>query len=135
ALSDPDQNVDDQYQDHSKFITRGSGGIAVTTIDRLNLRRDRPLAIKIDVEGEEMNVLRGAQETLSAVPNFAIQVEAHADVEKRTNIDPRDFVRFVDGIRNISIKIVHDRDGVIGDGLSMETSFFEQYPVKSCDIL
>jgi len=133
-LREPEQ-CDEQYLDHSKFIELGGGSVPVTSVDRLGLPHHCPVAIKIDVEGEEFNVIEGARATLSAVPNFVIQVEAHADVAMRTNTDPCELVKAVSAIRDISVKVIHDKRGVIGDRLALDRPFFDQYPVKSCDIL
>lgn len=136
TLAIPAQEQGGIYRDHASHIVAiDDGSVLVTTIDYLGLPHDRPLAIKIDVEGEELNVLKGAKATLGTVPNFVVQVEAHIDVANRTKIDPVEFVKFVGEIRDVSMMIVHDTGGVMGDHLSMERPFFEQYPVKSCDII
>lgn len=126
---------DEQYLDHSRFIQLGIGKTPVTTIDKLQLPLNQPLAIKIDVEGEELNVIGGARSTLSEVNGFVIQVEAHADVAKRTHTDPCEIVKAVNRIREVSVKIIHDKQGVIGNNLILDRPFFDQFPVKSCDIL
>src|SRR6185312_1534432 len=46
VLTAPPENDGGIYSDHSKHIKLGEGDVPVTTIDRLNLPKQRPLAIK-----------------------------------------------------------------------------------------
>jgi FkbM family methyltransferase len=122
--------------DHAKYVELGQGDVRVLSIDGLNLPKNRSLALKIDVEGQELNALQGASKTLRETPHFVVQVEANADVTDRTGIDPCECIRLVKGIRDITIQVVHDKLGVIGETVSLEIPFFNQYPgLKSCDIL
>lgn len=122
--------------DHARFIDRSSGGeTPVLRIDSLGLPKT-PLALKIDVEGEELNVINGARETLSAAPAFAVQIEANVDVVARTSLDPVEIVAAVRKIRPATITVIHDYDGVIGASIDTGRAFFDQYPGnRSCDIL
>jgi FkbM family methyltransferase len=83
--------VIDRDADHDHGAHLGDGGALPTrveTIDQLRLDRNHPVALKIDVEGEELKVIQGSRETLSRAPGFAVQLEAHPGVAKRTGIDP-----------------------------------------------
>lgn len=82
--------------DHGAHLGAAAGsGIEtrVETIDRLVGSDTRPIALKIDVEGEELNVLRGAAETLARVPGFAVQLEAHPDAASRSGVEPGECLR------------------------------------------
>jgi FkbM family methyltransferase len=87
--------------DHAKFleISDTETDLPVVTIDEIDIQTDASIALKIDVEGAELDTLRGAVKTLRAAPGFTIQVEAHPDVAKRTGIDPIEFIRFANAIR------------------------------------
>jgi len=71
-----------------------SGQIDVCRIDDLGIRAAR-LAMKIDVEGGEMNVLLGAESTIRAASRFVIGLEAHPDVLSRTGIDTSECLRLL----------------------------------------
>lgn len=122
--------------DHARYIDRTSGGTTpVLRIDSLGLPK-APLALKIDVEGEELNVINGARDTLRNAPAFAVQIEANVDVVARTSLDPVDIIAAVQKIRPTTITIIHDYGGVIGSSVETGRKFFDQYPGnQSCDIL
>lgn len=86
--------------DHAMFLAAADDGdIDVVRIDDLNLGHPQSLVLKIDVEGCELNVLRGSIETLARVPNWVITFEAHRDVYRRTGIDPMECLRLLRSIR------------------------------------
>src|SRR6202045_3160625 len=62
--------------DHARFLVPGDGPLEVVTIDSLGVRGGN-LAIKIDVEGGELEVLKGAAETISSARKCVIAIEAH----------------------------------------------------------
>jgi len=65
----------------------------------MQLSDTESVVIKIDVEGGEAAVLRGAAHTISAVPNVIVVIEAHPDVVRRTGIDPVECLRFLSSLR------------------------------------
>lgn len=90
----------DPFSDHAKFLTPASdGAIDVVRIDDLKLAAVGGLAMKIDVEGGELDVLRGAAATLARVTQFVVAFEAHRDVCARTGIDPTQCLRFLQSLR------------------------------------
>lgn len=69
ALSDENGNANSngvsEYNIGSTSITKSTDGKIITkTLDSINLDTDRIDLIKIDVEGHEVNVLKGANETI-----------------------------------------------------------------------
>lgn len=67
----------------------GQGDIAVETVDHLAIdATELSVALKIDVEGAELDVIRGAIATLRKAENFVVQFEAHPVVAARCAIDP-----------------------------------------------
>lgn len=84
--------------DHGAYLGVVDGpGIEtkVETIDGLLGRATEPVALKIDVEGEELKVLQGAASTLTRAPGFVVQFEAHPDVASRSGVEPGDCLRML----------------------------------------
>jgi FkbM family methyltransferase len=86
------------HSDHARFLVPGKGTLEVVTIDSLDVRGGN-VAIKIDVEGSELEVLKGAAETISSARNCVIAVEAHPRVAMRTKRDPVECLRFLQSLR------------------------------------
>jgi hypothetical protein len=84
--------------DHARFLVPGAGPLEVVTIDNFGVRSG-DVAIKIDVEGGELEVLHGAAETISAARNCVITLEAHPRVAMRTNRDPVECLKFLQSLR------------------------------------
>jgi FkbM family methyltransferase len=83
---------------HARFVCPGNGDLKVTTIDNIACT-DRNIALKIDVEGSELEVLQGARRTIAGADNVAIVFEAHPDVARRTGRSPLACIRFLSDIR------------------------------------
>lgn len=82
---------------HARFLQPGDGPISVTRIDALNIRGD--IAIKIDIEGGELEALQGAKETIVAARRCVIAFEAHPMVSRRIGRDPIECLRFLASLR------------------------------------
>ncbi len=79
-----------EYDDspHTMYLVPATDGeIAVTTIDALQLAPEGTLLIKIDTEGAEQTVIRGAYATISRAQQVVLAFEAHPSVAARTGID------------------------------------------------
>lgn len=90
--------------DHARFLVPGDGPLEVVTIDSFGVRGG-DVAIKIDVEGGELDVLRGAAETISSARKCLITVEANPRVALRTHRDPVECLRFLQSLRQFSFVI------------------------------
>lgn len=84
---------------HAMFLVPDDqGSIPVTTIDALRLKTDGTLLIKIDTEGAEPNVLRGAIKTIQNAERIVIAFEAHPAIVHRTGIEPCEILQ---GLRKL----------------------------------
>ena len=92
--------------DHSRFLAPAPDGeIEVLRIDDLAIAPGQSVALKVDVEGGEVAVLRGAAQTLAGAKSWVVAVEAHRDVFHRTKIDPLECVRFLEHMGNPEILV------------------------------
>lgn len=85
--------------DGAYIVAADDGAIEVTRVDDLLLPADLGLVLKIDVEGSELAILKGAEKTLRAAPFFVVLFEAHPEVMKRTGCDPIECIRFLNALR------------------------------------
>lgn len=84
--------------DCARFLTLGSGPIRVTTIDSMGIIGG-DVAIKLDLEGGELDALVGARQTIAAARNCVIGLEANPTVKQRTGRDPVECLRFLESVR------------------------------------
>jgi FkbM family methyltransferase len=107
--------------DHARFLVPGEGPLEVVTIDSFDVRGG-DVAIKIDVEGGELDVLRGAAETIASARKCVITVEANPRVAMRTKRDPVECLRFLQSLRPFGFLIAETEESpglsspVIKDG-------------------
>ena len=95
--------------DHARFLVPGDGPLEVVTIDSLGARGG-DVAIKIDVEGGELEVLKGAEETIASARKCVITVEANQRVAMRTKRDPVECLRFLQSLRPFSFLIAETQE-------------------------
>lgn len=107
-LESPDYAYSDSC---GRFLVPGDGPIPVTTLDTLGVR-GKDVAIKIDVEGSELDVLKGAADTILSARNCVVAWEAHPLVAKRTNRDPVECLRFLLSLRPFSFCIAETGEAV-----------------------
>ncbi len=79
----------------ANYLQRSNEGpIRVTTLDAYQIRGAN-VCLKIDVEGGEAAVLRGAAQTIQSAKSVVIGLEAHPKVCKRTGSDPVECLRLL----------------------------------------
>ncbi len=109
--------------DWARFLVRDERGpVRVERIDDLAVEPGTSLVVKIDVEGGELDVIRGASGALASAPRFAVGFEAHRQVIERTRIDPTECVRHLRAIRPCRV-VVAEEPSV---ELDVERPFLEQ---------
>lgn len=119
--------VQPPYDDspHASYLSEAKDGdIEVTTIDALNLPLEMVPVIKIDTEGTERDVIRGARKTIAHAPRFVVAIEAHLSVIERTGIDPHQIVSDLNEIRPVVVNIVELPE----INLDLSRPFIEQVP-------
>jgi FkbM family methyltransferase len=120
--------VYDPHSDYARFLVRtAQGPIVVERIDDVVPCRGANLVVKIDVEGGELSVLRGARLALAEATRVAIGFEAHVQVVRRTGTDPIEIVRAVQAMRpcRVVVSEAPDRD------VRLDRPFFEQFHDRS----
>jgi FkbM family methyltransferase len=95
--------------DHARFLVPGEGPLQVVTIDSFGLRGG-DVAIKIDVEGGELEVLEGAAKTITLARKCVVTVEANPRVAMRTKRDPVECLRFLQSLRPFSFLIAETEE-------------------------
>jgi FkbM family methyltransferase len=95
--------------DHARFLVPGSGAIEVTTVDNRNVRGG-DVAIKLDVEGGELEALKGAANTIVSARQCVVAVEANPVVAKRTQRDPVECLRFLSSLRPFQFVVAETGD-------------------------
>lgn len=118
--------------DHSRFLEPNEQGeLDVIRIDDLEIVPGQPVALKIDVEGGELAVLRGAAQTLANASAWVVAFEAHRDVVRRTGIDPCECIRFLAGIGG-GQALVAERPKIT---LDAERPYYEQVDEKITNVV
>jgi FkbM family methyltransferase len=108
---------------HAFFIAEDANGpIEIRRIDDEEAPADCVVVIKIDVEGGEHDVVRGAIETLRRAPGFVVIFEAHPKVAARNGYDPSETLRLLRSIRPVSVEVAEFPDVVIDP----DVPYFEQ---------
>lgn len=92
-------------------------------MDALSLKAIN-LLLKIDVEGGEIGVVRGASRTLAEAKKAIISIEAHPQVFGRTGIDPISILREIAAIRPLQFTVSETGKS----DLDLSRPFFEQQP-------
>jgi len=109
---------------HARYLVQvPEGGFLVTTVDALSLKAVN-LLLKIDVEGGEIGVIRGASRTLGEADKAIISVEAHPKVFGRTGVDPIVILREIAAIRPFQFTVAETGKADI----DLTRPFFEQLP-------
>ena len=83
----------------------GGQQVRVVKADSICLDPIKNIAIKIDVEGEERNAIRGAQRLLKESDNVVLFVEIHPSVIRRSGISADEIFAEAEKVRSFSWRI------------------------------
>ena len=90
----------DRGMDAMYLVADPDGDIQVTTLAAVLRNRTQPrVAIKLDVEGQEVPVLRGAADAIRSLDRVALFVELHKDVLARTGMSDIEMLSQINAIR------------------------------------
>jgi FkbM family methyltransferase len=122
----------DSYNQARYVVAADDGRLEVRTLDSLGLPA-QDLLIKIDVEGGEQAVVRGAKETIAKAPRVIVATEAHPLVAARTAIDPISVLRELAGIRQFRFTVCETGQS----DLNLAKPFFDQLPKRfyNCNVV
>lgn len=123
-LQSPQENL----TDHARYLVPCEGPVEVTTVDHLEVRND-DVAIKIDIEGGELEALHGAKETISSARECVVALEASPAVAKRTGRDPVECLRFLQSIRPFHFVVAENGKSVSTSGPILENEQTEIWNV------
>jgi FkbM family methyltransferase len=117
---------------HARFIVScPEGDVPVMRVDDLGIDPHHGLLLKIDVEGAELDVLRGAAATLSSAAWFVVLFEAHPAVARRTGIDPIECVRLLSSLGDCRFQVAE----APGIRLVADRPFYDQVPQQICNVI
>ena len=86
--------------DHTGHIVPDENGeIPVTVLDDLVEPADRPLLVKIDVEGQERASIIGGRKALASRPCVIVLIEIHPTILKSTDSTPEEIMVEAEAIR------------------------------------
>jgi len=117
--------------DHAAYVVPSKNGdFQVVTIDSLDLQNGDAIFLKVDVEGAELAVIKGAHDTIAAAEHFIILFEAHPKQVQRVGIDPIEIISYVNAIRKCKVKVMQSPNF----NLDLNNPFFDQLPNKIYDV-
>jgi hypothetical protein len=82
--------------------------------------------MKIDVEGLELDVIEGAEETLRRVQGFVVALEANRNVVERSGIETSDILRKLYSIRPCTFQVAEETGQV-----DFDRPFFDQFRTRA----
>ncbi|PKG93078.1 FkbM family methyltransferase [Paraglaciecola sp. MB-3u-78] len=127
----------ERLNDHEGYIDNsGEGDTKVTSLDiwsakQTDISIEETIALKIDVEGQEIQAVLGAKSLIKNAKKVIILIEIHPDVLARTNNTPDDLFAITEQIRHVDWIVPLYNNTPINRNLP----FFEQMPVGQYDII
>ena len=118
---------------YSAYIEpRETGSISIVQIDDLITENTMDLALKIDVEGEEISVLEGGAAAIAKAPNVGLFIEIHPEPLARKGNQAQDILKAASKIRKFKWVLAELPTHEISEDLP----FFEQVDeIRQYDII
>lgn len=122
-----------EHDSHSAYIEANkSGDIEVSRLDDLIQAPAKHVALKLDVEGQEINAIKGAERIISESDVICIFVEIHPAVLKRNGDKGEEILRAVSSIRPMKWWLAENPLHAIDD----HRPFFDQVDeVRQYDVM
>jgi FkbM family methyltransferase len=128
-----------RINDHEGYISGSADAKGDTQVISLDiylqqhkfLPLENNLAIKIDVEGHEIQVLLGAKQLLKDAGKVVILIEVHPDVLARTGQSPDDLFTAAEQARPFTWMVPLQQNLAV----DRKRTFFEQFPSGQYDII
>lgn len=127
----------DRLNDHEGYIDNNQkGDTLVTSLDSWQTKQngfliESTLALKIDVEGQEIQLLLGAQRLIKNADKVVILIEVHPEVLARTHHSPDDLFATAEQFREFDWIVPLYENTPVNRSLR----FFEQVPTGQYDII
>ena len=103
------QSPSEDPSEHARFIAPDpEGPIAIMAINDLPDPAGKTIILKVDVEGGEEAVIKGALDFLRRADQFIVTFEAHPKVIKRTGHTPDDVLAQLNSIASCSVHLAGD---------------------------
>jgi len=127
----------DRLNDHEGYIDNsGKGDTLVTSLDswqsqQHNSLLEKTIALKIDVEGQEIPLLLGAHGLMKQADKVIILIEVHPEVLARSNQTPDDLFAAAEQCREFdwTVPLLNNTP------VDRQLSFFAQVPEGQYDII
>ena len=118
--------------DHSRFLVPDEqGNVLVMRLDDLGIPPGKALAVKVDVEGGELAVIRGAERTLKEASAWIVAFEAHRLVCDRSGIDPRECLKLLRQFGATEFIVAEARNIRLDD----QRPYFDQVPLTVSNVV
>lgn len=127
----------DRLNDHEGYIDNsGKGDTLVTSLDSWQTQQaksvlENTIALKIDVEGQEIPLLLGARRIIKQAQKVIILIEVHPDVLARSNQTPDDLFAAAEQSRDFDWTVPLYNNAPV----DRTQKFFEQVPQGQYDII
>jgi FkbM family methyltransferase len=127
----------ERLNDHEGYIDNsGEGDTKVTSLDIWSVEQqditiEETIALKIDVEGQEIQAVLGAKSLIKNAQKVIVLIEIHPDVLARTSNTPDDLFSITEKVRDFEWIVPLYNNTPINRNLP----FFEQMPLGQYDII
>lgn len=130
----------ERLNDHEGYIDNsGEGDTVVTSLDSWHTKHNNTdyflledtIALKIDVEGQEIQLIKGAKTLIKSAEQVVILIEVHPEVLARTQHTPDDLFATAEQFRDFDWTVPLLNNVPVDRSLN----FFEQVPKGQYDII